>query len=133
MAEYIESFLAIKPYDNIYGLRYEDIRYRPHETYRHLLTWLGFEEETLVHIEDDVLDRIIHLGTFDAQSGGRYKEGNDNATSIFSDGDAVISCGLRKGIQGDWKNHFSPRVVEKVKQIAGPGLIELGYETSLDW
>ena len=133
LAETTENFAAIRRYDNIYGLRYEDIRYRPRQAYRDLLAWLGLDRETLVHIDDDLMDRVIHLGTFAHQSGGRYHEGKADATAIFKGDGPLITQGLRKGIKGDWKNHFTPKVVDKVKQVAGDGLVELGYENDLDW
>lgn len=133
LAETTENFAAIRRYDNIYGLRYEDIRYRPRQAYRDLLAWLGLDRETLVHIDDDLMDRVIHLGTFAHQSGGRYHEGKADATAIFKGDGPLITQGLRKGVKGDWKNHFTPKVVDKVKQVAGDGLVELGYEDDLDW
>ena len=39
----------------------------------------------------------------------------------------------RKGIVGDWRNHFSDEQVEAFKRVAGAALIEQGYETDLDW
>ncbi len=39
----------------------------------------------------------------------------------------------RKGIIGDWKNHFSPSHKKRFKEIAGDLLIELGYEEDNDW
>lgn len=32
-----------------------------------------------------------------------------------------------------WQNHFTPRLVEEFKQLHGPALLKLGYETSNDW
>lgn len=39
----------------------------------------------------------------------------------------------RKGIVGDWRNLFSQKQRDYFKKIAGPLLIELGYEKDLDW
>jgi hypothetical protein len=39
----------------------------------------------------------------------------------------------RKGIIGDWRNHFTPANVRHLKAGAGKFLIELGYERDLDW
>lgn len=131
--EVANSFRAIQDYDNIYGLRFEDIRYNPREAYRNLLSWLGLDRVSLVPISDAALDRIIELGTFAHQSKGRYVEGAADATSIYDDGGAAVSTSMRKGIKGDWKNHFTPAVVERVKRIAGESLIEMGYERDLNW
>lgn len=40
---------------------------------------------------------------------------------------------VRKGIAGDWKNHFSERNVSAFKSIAGDALIALGYESDQKW
>jgi hypothetical protein len=39
----------------------------------------------------------------------------------------------RKGIAGDWKNHFSDEDKRSFKKLAGDMLIRLGYEKDLDW
>ena len=40
---------------------------------------------------------------------------------------------LRKGIAGDWKNHFSREACEIFDGLAGDWLIELGYENNRKW
>jgi hypothetical protein len=40
---------------------------------------------------------------------------------------------FRKGLIGDWKNHFTPEHKAALKEVAGQLLIDLGYETTLDW
>lgn len=40
---------------------------------------------------------------------------------------------FRKGLIGDWKNHFDPEHVEAFKQEAGDALVCLGYEDDHDW
>lgn len=39
----------------------------------------------------------------------------------------------RKGIAGDWRNHFSPEQVAAFKEQAGARMIELGYAEDLNW
>lgn len=39
----------------------------------------------------------------------------------------------RKGVAGDWKNHFSDEDKQVFKDIAGDMLIRLGYEKDLAW
>ncbi|MDA1101708.1 MAG: sulfotransferase domain-containing protein [Proteobacteria bacterium] len=132
-AEIAESFRAIQDYDNVYGIRFEDIRYNPRETYRDLLAWLGLDRVNLVPVSDQALDRIIQLGTFAHQSNGSYVEGKEDATSIYDDGSPMVTTSMRKGIKGDWKNHFNPNIVDRVKRIAGESLIAMGYERDLNW
>jgi hypothetical protein len=40
---------------------------------------------------------------------------------------------FRKGKIGDWKNHFTNRHVEAVKEELGDIIVRLGYETDTDW
>ena len=40
---------------------------------------------------------------------------------------------LRKGVAGDWRNHFTDAHVAIFKQVAGDALIDAGYETGHDW
>lgn len=51
------------------------------------------------------------------------------AGRLWSPGSATF----RKGVIGDWRNHFTPAHVEAFKQIAGEALIQLGYEKDMDW
>jgi hypothetical protein len=39
----------------------------------------------------------------------------------------------RKGIQGDWRNHFTREAAQVFDHYAGDLLIELGYETNHRW
>ena len=43
------------------------------------------------------------------------------------------SSTFRKGAIGDWQNHFTDQHKEAFKEVAGSGLIELGYESDYDW
>ena len=40
---------------------------------------------------------------------------------------------MRKGVVGDWKNHFDRRAAEAFDQHAGELLVQLGYEQNRDW
>jgi hypothetical protein len=40
---------------------------------------------------------------------------------------------LRKGIVGDWRNHFSAEAAVVFDAHAGSALIELGYEPDRSW
>ena len=40
---------------------------------------------------------------------------------------------FRKGKIGKWREHFQPEHVETFKELAGDILIQLGYETDLNW
>jgi sulfotransferase 6B1 len=40
---------------------------------------------------------------------------------------------FRKGLIGDWRNHFTPEHKRAFKVVAGQLLIDLGYEQGLNW
>jgi hypothetical protein len=40
---------------------------------------------------------------------------------------------MRKGVPGDWRNHFTPAVKDAMKEQWGDLLIQLGYEENHDW
>jgi hypothetical protein len=64
---------------------------------------------------------IIHKNRFAAKAGGR-RPGDEDVTSHY-----------RKGVAGDWVNHFSPDNRQYFKSNFGELLLKLGYEKSLDW
>jgi hypothetical protein len=40
---------------------------------------------------------------------------------------------FRKGLIGDWRNHFTPQHKHAFKAVAGQLLIDLGYAQDFDW
>lgn len=40
---------------------------------------------------------------------------------------------IRKGVAGDWRNHFTPEAAEVFDRLAGDELIMLGYEPDRSW
>ena len=133
LEEMARNFVDIREFPNIYGIRYEDIRYHPREAYRALLHWLELDSIPLRPPPSDaLLDEAIHLGTFHAQSDGNIREGEGDGQNVYRKKSGA-STALRKGVAGDWKNNFSPKVCEIVKEMAGAALIELGYEKDKNW
>ncbi len=51
------------------------------------------------------------------------------AQNTFSTGSSTF----RKGLIGDWRNHFEPEHVAAFKEEAGDWLVDLGYEDDTDW
>jgi hypothetical protein len=64
---------------------------------------------------------IVERHSFKRLSGGRA-QGQDSHSSFF-----------RKGISGDWKNHFTDELRDIYKQRIGDFLVEFGYETNDSW
>lgn len=55
------------------------------------------------------------------------------AASIADRMYSTKSLTYRKGVTGDWRNHFSPEHIDAFKEVAGDLLIQLGYEQDLRW
>jgi lipopolysaccharide transport system ATP-binding protein len=64
---------------------------------------------------------IVHRHRFAAKAGGR-EPGYVDESSHY-----------RKGVAGDWTNHFTPAVEREFKRRHGHLLIKLGYTESFDW
>lgn len=67
------------------------------------------------------IDRIVEATSFRSMSGGR-SSGQDNSAEF-----------VRKGVAGDWKNHFDERLRDVYKEKIGGFLIEFGYERDTAW
>ena len=77
-------------------------------------------EHCQIEIAPQKLAKIVEKNSFSKQAG--RKPGEEDVSSHF-----------RKGVAGDWKNHFTDRIKADFKQKFGPLLVETGYEKSLDW
>ncbi|MES3629935.1 MAG: sulfotransferase domain-containing protein [Longimonas sp.] len=68
-----------------------------------------------------LFQRILEDHRFNRLAGGRSR-GEENVHSHY-----------RKGVPGDWRNHFTPALAAHFKKEWGPLLVKLGYESTLDW
>ncbi len=68
-----------------------------------------------------ILRYVLARHAFQRRAGGR-RPGQENVQHHY-----------RKGIAGDWRNHFTPRVTAAFKERYGNMLIDLAYESSCDW
>jgi hypothetical protein len=68
-----------------------------------------------------VLPTILWLHSFERKSHGR-KRGQEDVNSHY-----------RKGIAGDWRTYFTPKVCKLFKERYGNLLVKLNYEKDLDW
>lgn len=83
-------------------------------------------ERVLVHdcglpISSALLRAAVRDTRFERLSGGRPRGQEDQ------------SAHERKGIAGDWRNHFTDRVKEAFKARFGAVLVATGYEPNHDW
>ena len=63
----------------------------------------------------------VYANRFEKKAGGR-SAGAENPKSHY-----------RKGVAGDWINHFTPDHVRVFREEFGDALITMGYESDLNW
>jgi hypothetical protein len=71
--------------------------------------------------DQDRIQKTVVATSFESRTGRRRGEEDLRAPSA------------RKGIAGDWRNHFSPEAARLFDELAGENLIELGYESDHSW
>jgi len=96
-------------------VKYEDLRMNPEQELARVVFELSGKQ-----LDDAVIEKIVDDHSFMKQSGRQT-------------GEQDIGSFLRKGIVGDWKNHFSEISMRKFDKYSGGSLIMLGYEESSDW
>lgn len=67
------------------------------------------------------VEQLVARHAFAKYSGGRHP-GEEDAASHY-----------RKGIHGDWRQHFTDRVRERFKVLYNDIILTSGYETTADW
>lgn len=72
-------------------------------------------------IPAEILLDFVGRNSFSKKTGGR-KRGEENVKSHY-----------RKGIAGDWKNHFKKEHIIFFKKNYNDLLVKLGYESDYDW
>nr|XP_009801256.1 PREDICTED: cytosolic sulfotransferase 5-like [Nicotiana sylvestris] len=91
-------------------LKYEDVKEKPFLHLRRLAEFLecpfSLEEE-----ESGLVDEIIKLCSFENLSN---LEVNKSGKTLFGNDNRVF---FRKGEVGDWKNHLTTEMVERLNQI----------------
>lgn len=115
IAEIQQSWLNV-PSDGKQFLmvRYEDLVANDQTLFEQIIDYCE------ISISKKQLQDVVSNNSFQNVSG--RKPGEEDA-----------SAHLRKGIAGDWKNYFTPRVKEEFKRLYGDLLIKTGYEKDLQW
>ncbi len=72
-------------------------------------------------ITGERLHEVLQANHFERYTGGRPRGQED------------ITAHHRKGIAGDWRNHFTSRVTDAFKARWGNLLVTTGYERDLNW
>jgi hypothetical protein len=96
-------------------VRYEDLWADQQGAFARICRHIG------LGLEDAERERIVMQFSFESRSGGR-KPGEEDVSSHF-----------RKGLPGDWRTHFTPRIAERFKALYGEVLMASGYEETMGW
>jgi hypothetical protein len=96
-------------------IRYEELLSRDEEILERVLL-----SQCRLPIRRQKLREVILANRFEARSG--RKRGSEDVNSHE-----------RKGVSGDWRNHFTDRIAKSVKEWYGSLLIAAGYEKGFDW
>lgn len=109
--EFIDSWLT----RDFPIVKYEDLLVTPASELIRVVKTLTGDDLPL-----ESAQRIVENYSFQKVSG--RNKGDENQTSF-----------VRKGIAGDWKNHFSKEARQVFDNFAGSQLIQAGYEPNTDW
>jgi hypothetical protein len=77
--------------------------------------------------------RFLGLPTDDATIAEMVERSSFASTTGRRPGDERPDRFNRKGVVGDWRNHFSDEDKAAFRRIAGDLLVKLGYEKSSEW
>ncbi|MDJ0839983.1 MAG: sulfotransferase [Acidobacteriota bacterium] len=93
--------------ENILTVKYEELLEDAREHIGRVLRHLGASDQ------EDYIDTLIEATSFKKakEKGGFF----------------------RKGVSGDWRNHFTQRDVDHFKALTGDLLVRLGYEEDGNW
>lgn len=95
-------------------VKYEDLRQNCVSAMRQLVSSLGQEPD------EETIQQAVQRFSMKQMTG--RKPGEEDKVSF-----------IRKGIVGDWKNHFTTESAQVFNDLAGDMLIELAYEPDNSW
>lgn len=96
-------------------IKYEDLKTDTTKHFTQILHHYG------INLSAGEISAVVEKNSFKNLAEGR-KEGTSDSSSFF-----------RKGISGDWKNHFDKELISIYKEEIGELLIEFNYEKDLNW
>lgn len=98
--------------DRYYEVKYEDLLEQPNREVTRLSRFLGVNEDK------QTIENCVYNARFEKMGDG-HQQGEDHKTAF-----------VRKGIGGDWKNHFSSELNKRAWSMAGDLLELLEYPQS---
>lgn len=99
-------------------VRYEDMKADPAKELRRSLEFVGYSAS------DDDIARGVEGGRIDVM-----REREKTSKMIHRESTNVVLPAIRKGIVGDWRNHFSDSDLKNFLTLFGPTMERLGYAT----
>lgn len=110
--------VAMAQPDRILLLRYEEFNADPARSFGQIL---------------DFFELAGHDSLVEEMAASRLRKEEDIARSL----DGMVGLRMRntarKGIVGDWRNHFNEQHVAEFKRLSGDVLVRMGYEATQDW
>ena len=104
--------------ENILFLKYEDMQSDLHTSVQRIASFCGKND-----LSPEVIERVVRLSTFQSMKANSLANGDWHSPFRNTE----IAPFIRKGIIGDWKNHFSPKQNEEfdamyLDKMKGSGL-----------
>ena len=113
--QHIENWVDFDKHAYMAYIKYEDLLERPFEALKTAIEHIVKEE-----IVEHKLHTAIDHCSMETQTG--RKRGEEDKGSF-----------IRKGIAGDWLNHFDAKAAKVFDEFAGAALVKAGYEADRDW
>ncbi|XP_056666986.1 sulfotransferase 2A1-like isoform X3 [Monodelphis domestica] len=116
-----KSWLGVWHELNSFLITYEDLSQKPHQVIQNLANFLGQK------LEPDDMENILHYSSFSSMS----QNDSLNYSSSIDLFDHSKGKFFRKGVTGNWKEHFSPEQNDKFNNIYQEKLGDLTFK--FDW
>ena len=114
VSDLFEQMLQWQEIPGVREVKFEELIRSPAEMFIELLSPLMPASELMIR-------QVVDEYSFVNLSGGR-RPGEEDVNHHF-----------RKGVPGDWRNHFTPAHLDRFKALYNPLLVKLGYETDDSW
>nr|XP_042117835.1 sulfotransferase 2A1-like [Peromyscus maniculatus bairdii] len=105
--EHTRAWLSMRKRDNFLLLSYEDMKKDTRRTVEKICDFLGKK------LEPDELDLVINYSSLQAMKENRMS----HLSLVPQDVNTNPSVLMRKGIVGDWKNHFTVAQAETFGKV----------------
>lgn len=119
--QYVNSW-SPPPFVNTINRFYESLSFNPVFELTYILDFFG------IKVEKDKIEQAVEKETFDNRLARVQAEGDGMAW-----GKPTQLLLMRKGIVGDWRNHFTRKDAELLWKYAGETMFRFGYALDDSW